>query len=186
MRIESTTPYELRLIQLSDYMWLCETLEDWPMFGGLSMHRVQGELSAFRRLHKEGRGLCAVLTYNGEPVAFRCSVRKGNKAKVTMQATHPDHRGQGHAKILNWFMGYVYFHLYELGSVEWEVHIDNDAGRGMTREYREGATEYPVTRASRLEKERLLKVETMSAQDWLTFLEANPQIDITTLTYVPE
>ena len=179
--LDRDSNYTARPIVLNDYMWLCETLEDFPLGGGFSMVRCQNELSSMRRLIRTEKGMALLTEHNGDPVSITTMVQPSetnNSAVITIQSTHPDHRGQGHGNWTSLVRGYYAFHIKEWSILYYDTENVNMPASGLIRRWENVSQKLPEMKSGKFEPERLYKRNGFSAQNWLEYLDAH-NIDVT-------
>ena len=117
--------YHIRKLKISDYTFMCETLEDFPL-GSLNMNQVQNEMASMLNLQKsfgtlmEEQWLCTILEFKGVPVSFRFTRFLEKHWEVRMEAVHPEYRGQGHHSASNFIHGPLFYDILgmETGSAD--------------------------------------------------------------------
>lgn len=184
---DSESDYTARPVELTDYGWLCETLEDFPLNGGFSMVQTQNELNAMRRLYRVSRGVAVVVLHDLNPISITTMARK-NKADdfavITIQATHPDYRQQGHGSMTSLMRGYIAFELEQLDYLAYDVEQGNLAGEGLVRQWEGVHDRSPDVNAGRIEPNKTYNRSTFTSADWAAFVLAN-SIDLTRFTFTP-
>ena len=183
---DSASLYSAREIKLSDYGWLCETMEDFPINGGFSMVQCQNEMSSMRRMYRTGRGVGLVVEYDSEPVSITTIAKPtldDNYAVITTQATHPDFRGQGHGRWTALVRGYYVFEIKELSHLIYQRGTTNLAAGGLTAEWEASSGQAAIdTRPARFERNTMVDEHMFTNQNWIDFLANRPNADISTFS----
>lgn len=186
MQIQTDNGYTLRPLKAADYVFMCEALDDFPIPGGMNMSTVQSEMSFTMRLHKrftmvdglpvDDSGLALVLEYNGTPVAYRYMHYFGEVCEVRTQATHPDHRGQGHAAIMSRLCSELNYKHLNITRVSGQIRPTNSAGYAAYGRYIAHTSGVKATHQSKRGDGYLLKGYALTAQEWLDATAADSNI----------
>lgn len=186
MLIETNDGYVLRPLKAADYVFMCETLEDFPIAQGFNMTMVQNEMSFTMRLHKRfamvdglpvnDSGLALVLEYNGAPVAYRYMHYFGDVCEVRTQATHPDHRGQGHAAVMVRLCTELNYKHLNVTRASGQIRPSNSSGYAVYGRYLAHTSGVTATHQSKRGNGYLLKGYALTAQEWLDATTADSQI----------
>lgn len=179
--IDRDSDYSARPIQLSDYLWLSETLEDFPINGGFSMVQSQNELNSMRRMFKTSRGIGLITEYQGEPMSLTVMSRPNKRddyASITMQATHPSVRRRGHGRHTALLRGYLAFHLEQLTHLVYDIENGNAGAEGLGTEFHAVSNPTVSYKPGRIMPAALYKRRVFTAQNWLDYV-AQHEIDLT-------
>jgi len=179
--IDRDSAYSARPIQLADYLWLAETLEDFPINGGLTMVSAQNELNIMRRLYRDSRGVGLVTEFDEQPVGITVMSRPykaDDYATITIQATHPDYRRQGHGRNCALLRGFLAFNLESLTHLVYDVENGNTGAESLGTEFHEVSSPGIEYKPGSHMPDSLYKRRVFSAQNWVDFVEAK-SIDLT-------
>ena len=183
---DSASLYSAREIKISDYGWLCETMEDFPINGGFSMVQCQNELTSMRRLYNTGRGIGLVVEYDSETVSITTIAKptlEDNYAIITTQSTHPSFRQQGHGRWTSLVRGYYAFEMKEFSHLIYQIGTTNTAAGGLIAEWRSSTGQGPIdTRPARFELNTTVDEHIFTNQNWIDFLANRPNADISTFS----
>jgi len=173
--INLTNNNKTRLVTYSDFFWLCEVMENYPINGGSSMQICQDLISAMRKSRKLSRGVGVVLEAAGTPVAFACMARPNRKddfAQITIQATHPDHKNLGYGRELAEVLGFMGFYLEGLNEIKYAIRPENVATSSLVSKF-ESISSSPTARPSRHEPDVIVEERVISVQNYLNYLNNN-------------
>lgn len=174
---DSNSTYTARSIKVSDHTWLAETLEDFPINNGLTIVQVQNEITALRNMEKNDTGIGVVVEHNGTAVSMFCiAIDKEDSTlgHINIQATHPDHRRQGHGGITNLLRGAIAFDFMGLSKLEYSVEQGNTAGEGLVRAWNEvSTTAFDTTRPGVKMPEVTYNSSVFTSSDWTNYLSTN-------------
>lgn len=174
---DSDSLYVLRSIALSDHVWLAETLEDFPINNGFTLVQAQNEITALRRMEQNDTGIGVVVEYDGNPVSFFCIAIDSDDptiGHINIQATHPDHRQQGHGRQTTLLRGVIAFDWMDLSRLEYSVEQGNVAGEGLVASWNQvSSTDFDTTRPGVKMPDVTYNSSAFTAEDWANYLTAN-------------
>jgi len=159
--------FVLRSVELKDFLAIAETLEDYPINGGVGLSQTMDIVTAMRRRTRDGLGYGLVFEKDEEIIGFACIAKRpntNNQMHLTLYAIHPSFRGLNLNNNMLELVGYYAFRVLELSSLTYTSRLDSLTGASILEAM---PFRHESVRPSVQEPDMLIRQRLSSAEDWL-------------------